>query len=40
MGVVQDGTANPSADPVYGGASNGFGTVFVNTNNGEIWIYS
>jgi len=39
MGVIQDGTANPAADPKYGGA-NGFGTIFVNTNNGEIWIYS
>lgn len=40
MGVVQDGTANPSLDPKYGGQTNGFGTIFVNTNNGEIWIYS
>jgi hypothetical protein len=39
MGVIQEGTANPSSNPVYGGA-NGNGTVFVNTNNGEIWIYS
>ncbi len=39
MGVIQEGTANPVSNPVYGGA-NGNGTVFVNTNNGEIWIYS
>lgn len=39
MGVIQEGTASPSPDPTYGGA-NGFGTIFVNKNNGEIWIYS
>jgi hypothetical protein len=39
MGVIQEGTANPASNPVYGGV-NGNGTVFVNTNNGEIWIYS
>jgi hypothetical protein len=39
MGVIQEGTVSPSSNPVYGGA-NGNGTVFVNTNNGEIWIYS
>ena len=39
MGVIQEGTAGPSPDPTYGGA-NGFGTIFVNKNNGEIWIYS
>jgi hypothetical protein len=39
MGVVQEGTANPASDPVYGGAS-GFGTIFVDSNTGNIWIYS
>ena len=39
MGVIQEGTANPVSNPVYGDV-NGNGTVFVNTNNGEIWIYS
>ncbi len=39
MGVIQEGTASPSPDPTYGGV-NGFGTIFVNKNNGEIWIYS
>ena len=39
MGVIQEGVINPASNPVYGGA-NGNGTIFVNTNNGEIWIYS
>lgn len=39
MGTIQEGTANPVSNPVYGGA-NGNGTLFINTNNGEIWIYS
>jgi hypothetical protein len=39
MGVIQEGTANPASNPVYGGAS-GFGTIFVDSNTGNIWIYS
>ncbi len=39
MGVIQEGSVSPASNPVYGGA-NGFGTIFVNSNNGEIWIYS
>jgi len=39
MGVIQEGTNDPSSNPVYGGAA-GYGTVFVNSNNGEIWIFS
>lgn len=39
MGVIQEGTADPAGNPVYGGAT-GYGTVFVNQNNGDIWIYS
>ena len=39
MGVIQEGNVSPASNPVYGGA-NGFGTIFVNSNNGEIWIYS
>jgi hypothetical protein len=39
MGVIQEGTANPASNPVYGGA-NGFGTIFVDSNTGNIWIYS
>lgn len=39
MATIQEGTANPASNPVYGGV-NGNGTLFINTNNGEIWIYS
>ena len=40
MGVIQEGTATPvgGADPVYGG-TNGNGTIFVDTNNNEAYIY-
>ncbi len=33
-------TATPSAAPIYGGASNGFGNIHVNTSTGDIFIYS
>jgi|LakMenE01Jun11ns_1017448.scaffolds.fasta_scaffold9951181_4 hypothetical protein len=32
--------ANPLAAPIYGGASNGFGNIHVNTSTGDIFIYS
>ena len=40
MGVIQEGTATPvgGADPIYGG-TNGNGTIFVDTNNNEAYIY-
>ena len=39
MGVIQEGSANPASNPVYGGAT-GYGTIFVDSNSGNIWIYS
>lgn len=33
-------TAAPSAAPIYGGASNGYGNIHVNTSTGDIYIYS
>jgi hypothetical protein len=33
-------TAIPSAAPVYGGASNGFGNIHVKTDTGDIYIYA
>jgi hypothetical protein len=33
-------TAAPSAAPIYGGASNGYGNIHVNTLTGDIFIYS
>ena len=32
--------SGPSAAPVYGGASTGYGNIHVNTSTGEIFIYS
>ena len=32
--------ANPSAAPIYGGVSNGFGNIHVNSSTGDIFIYS
>jgi hypothetical protein len=30
----------PSADPTWGGATNGYGNIFINSSNGDIYIYS
>jgi len=30
----------PSVAPIYGGSSNGYGNIHVNTNTGDIYIYS
>jgi len=42
VGTVQTGTGQTagSTAPIYGGASNGYGTIHVDTDDGEIWIYS
>jgi hypothetical protein len=32
--------SNPSAAPLYGGASNGFGNIHVNSSTGDIFIYA
>jgi hypothetical protein len=32
--------SNPSAAPLYGGASNGFGNIHVNSFTGDIFIYA
>ena len=39
-GGVEASLTSPSAAPVYGGVSNGFGTIHVDTNTGDIYIYS
>ena len=39
-GAVEASLTSPSAAPVYGGTSNGFGTIHVDTNTGDIYIYS
>ena len=41
-GVVQVGTGQTagSTAPIFGGSSNGHGTIHIDTDDGEIWIYS
>ena len=39
LGVIQEAAGTPSSDPVYGGTA-GKGTIYVNTSNDEIYIYS
>lgn len=39
-GAVEANLAAPAADPIYGGALNGFGTIHVNTSTGDIFIYA
>ena len=42
VGAVQTGTGQTaaSAAPIYGGASAGFGTIHIDTDDSEIWIYA
>jgi hypothetical protein len=42
VGAVQTGTGQTaaSAAPIYGGAASGYGTIHVDTDDGEIWIYA
>jgi hypothetical protein len=30
----------PAAAPTWGGSGNGFGNVYVNSSNGDIYMYS
>jgi len=42
VGVVQVGTTHGDsvAVPTYGGTTNGVGTIYVDTDDNEIWIYA
>lgn len=42
VGAVQTGTGQTAAStaPIYGGAANGLGTIHVDTDDSEIWIYA
>jgi hypothetical protein len=43
VGVVQFGTDTPDTQtptPTYGGITNGIGTIYVDTDDSEIWIYA
>jgi hypothetical protein len=37
---AQSSTSAPAADPAYGGNTTGWGNIHVDTNTGEIFIYS
>jgi len=38
--TVSGSTSNPTGNPTYGGATNGYGNMFVNTSDSSIWIYA
>ena len=38
--TVSGSAANPTSDPIYGGATNGYGNMYVNTSDSSIWIYA
>ena len=38
--TVSSSAANPTSDPIYGGATNGFGNMYVNNSDSSIWIYA
>jgi hypothetical protein len=38
--TVKSSTGVPSIDPTYGGSANGYGNMYVNSSNGDIFIYS
>lgn len=42
VGAVQTGTGQTATSPapIYGGASFGYGTIHVDTDDSEIWIYA
>jgi len=42
VGAVQTGTGQTaaSAAPIYGGAAAGYGTIHIDTDDSEIWIYA
>lgn len=38
--TVSGSSGAPTGDPSYGGSTNGYGNMYVNTSNGDIFIYS
>jgi|TARA_R110001599_G_scaffold261969_3_gene462427 hypothetical protein len=40
VGTIQVSTAAASGNPTYGGSSKGHGTIHVDTNTGDIFIYA
>lgn len=40
VGIVETGTIAPVSSPVYGGSTNGHGTIYIDKNASDIWIYA
>jgi len=40
VGTVETSAIAPAAAPIYGGSGNGSGTIHVDTNTGDIYIYA
>ena len=40
MVTAKKASGTPPATPTWGGTTNGFGNIYVNSDNGEIFIYS
>ena len=42
VGVVETGTGagDSQAAPIYGGGTDGVGTIYVKTDSSEIWIFA
>jgi len=40
VSVTTGSTSVPSTAPTYGGSGNGFGTMHVKTDTGDIYIYA
>jgi hypothetical protein len=38
--TAKSSTGAPAADPTYGGSTSGYGNIYVNSSNGDIFIYS
>lgn len=38
--TAETGAGLPAANPAYGGATYGYGNIYVNSSNGDIFIYS
>jgi len=38
--TTEVGTSSPSSAPIYGGAGNGYGNMYIKTDTGDIFIYS
>jgi hypothetical protein len=40
MVTAKKAAGGPPATPTWGGTTNGFGNIYVNSDNGEVYIYT